>query len=71
MDNTKNIIIDTDLAVDDWPAILYLLNHPQANVIGITITGCGEVHNGPGLKNTMDLLFHLSYLLINQLRLTK
>ncbi len=56
MEYAINIIIDTDMAVDDWLAILYLLNHPNANVIGITVTGCGEVHVSTGLKNIMDLL---------------
>jgi inosine-uridine nucleoside N-ribohydrolase len=48
-------IIDTDVAIDDWPAIFFMLNHPQVEVIGITITGCGETHAEPGVQNTMNL----------------
>jgi inosine-uridine nucleoside N-ribohydrolase len=53
------IIIDTDMAVDDWGAILYLCKHPDADVIGITVTGSGETHLRPGLTNVAKLL-HLS-----------
>ena len=48
-------IIDTDVAIDDWPAMFFMLNHPQVEVIGITISGCGETHTEPGVQNTMNL----------------
>lgn len=48
-------IIDTDVAIDDWPAMFFMLNHPQVEVIGITVTGCGETHAEPGVQNTMNL----------------
>lgn len=48
-------IIDTDVAIDDWPAMFFMLNHPQVEVIGITIAGCGETHAEPGVQNTMNL----------------
>jgi len=48
-------IIDTDVAIDDWPAIFFMLNHPQVQVIGISVTGCGETRVEPGVQNTMDL----------------
>ncbi len=48
-------IIDTDVAIDDWPAMFFMLNHPQVEVIGITITGCGETHAEPGVQNAMNL----------------
>lgn len=51
----KKWIIDTDVAIDDWPAILYMVNHPQVEVIGITVTGCGETNCEPGVQNAMDL----------------
>ncbi len=55
------IIIDTDMAVDDWAAILYLLRHPNADVIGITVPGAGETHVQPGLTNVMRILHLAKY----------
>ena len=45
------IIIDTDMAIDDWLAILYLLRHPNVEVKAITLAGTGEAHCNPGLQN--------------------
>ena len=40
-----DIILDTDMAIDDWPAVLYVLNQKErANLLGITIPGTGEAH---------------------------
>jgi pyrimidine-specific ribonucleoside hydrolase len=50
------VIIDTDMAGDDWMAILYLLQHPDVNIIAITVTGTGEAHCGPGVRHALDLL---------------
>lgn len=49
------LIIDTDMAADDWMAILYLLNRPDISVEAITVTGAGEAHCEPGIKNAMHL----------------
>jgi inosine-uridine nucleoside N-ribohydrolase len=49
------VIIDTDMAADDWMAILYLLNPPGVSIAAITITGTGEAHCDPGIKNAMSL----------------
>lgn len=54
--NPMKIIIDTDMAFDDCVAILYLLNHPGAEVLGITVTGAGEAHSEPGVDNALQLL---------------
>lgn len=51
----RSVLIDTDMAADDWMAILYLLNRPDVNVEAITVTGTGEAHCEPGVKNAMDL----------------
>lgn len=51
----KPVIIDTDMAGDDWLAILYLLSQPSIEVKAITISGTGQAHPGPASKN----LFHL------------
>ena len=50
------VIIDTDMAGDDWMAILYLLQRPDVNVIAITVTGTGEAHCDPGVRHALDLL---------------
>jgi len=51
----RPVTIDTDMAADDWMAILYLLNRPDISVLAITVTGTGEAHCQPGIKNTMNL----------------
>jgi len=38
------ILIDTDMASDDWSAILYLLNRRDVKVVAITVPGTGEAH---------------------------
>lgn len=52
----KTIIFDNDMAIDDWAALLYLLHHPKADVIAITISTSGESRCTPGLANTLSLL---------------
>jgi inosine-uridine nucleoside N-ribohydrolase/predicted ester cyclase len=52
----KPIIIDTDMAADDWLAILYLLQRSDVEVLAITVTGAGEAHCDPGVQNAMNLL---------------
>lgn len=49
------VIIDTDMAADDWMAILYLLNRPDIHIKAITVTGAGEAHCEPGVRNAMRL----------------
>jgi pyrimidine-specific ribonucleoside hydrolase len=50
------IIIDTDMAPDDWAAILYLAKREDVRIKGITITGTGEVHGKQGAINCLRLL---------------
>ena len=52
----KPIIFDNDMAIDDWAALLYLLHHPKADVIAVTISASGESRCKPGLANTNSLL---------------
>src|SRR6188474_693963 len=52
----KPIIIDTDMAADDWRAILYLLQRIDVEVRAITVTGTGEAHCKPGVQNALNLL---------------
>lgn len=50
------VVIDTDMAPDDWLAILYLLALPEVDVRAITVTGTGEAHCQPGVRNALDLV---------------
>jgi inosine-uridine nucleoside N-ribohydrolase len=52
----KQVLIDTDVDIDDWMAILYLMKHPDVDVVGITTTGCGAAHLTPGKVNAKNLL---------------
>jgi pyrimidine-specific ribonucleoside hydrolase len=53
---TRQVIIDTDMAIDDWFAILYLLQKTDVSVLAITVAGTGEAHCGPGVKNGAGLV---------------
>ncbi len=57
----QKVIIDTDMAVDDWFAILYLLQNPKVEVIAITVTGTGEAHCNPGVQNAVGLVALADY----------
>ena len=50
------MIIDTDMAADDWLAILYLLGRPEVEVAAVTVTGAGEAHCQPGVRNALALI---------------
>jgi len=52
----KPVIFDNDMAIDDWAALLYLLHHPNAEVIAVTVAGSGESRCKPGLANINALL---------------
>jgi pyrimidine-specific ribonucleoside hydrolase len=54
--DAQPVIIDTDMAADDWLAILYLLQRPDVAVKAITVSGTGEAHCDPGVRNAMNLL---------------
>lgn len=54
--NATPIIFDNDMAIDDWAALLYLLHHPKADVIAVTISASGESRCAPGIANTHSLL---------------
>jgi pyrimidine-specific ribonucleoside hydrolase len=50
------IIFDTDLAQDDYIALLYLLQHPAVELKAITVAGTGEAHCTPGVSNVLSVL---------------
>ncbi len=52
----QRIIIDSDIDIDDWMAILYLMNHPHIEVAGITVVGTGAAHLKPGVVNALKLV---------------
>lgn len=52
----RPVVIDTDMAPDDWLAILFLLGRPDVNVLAITVSGTGEGHCGPGVRNAIALI---------------
>lgn len=52
----KPVIFDNDMAIDDWAALLFLLQHPETDVVAITIASSGESHCSPGLNNANALL---------------
>lgn len=54
--SAKPVIVDTDMAGDDWMAILYLLARPDVEVLAVTVAGTGEAHCKPGVRNAMGLL---------------
>lgn len=49
-------IVDTDMALDDWMALIYLLYAPDVDVRAITVCGTGECHAGPGVRTGLGLL---------------
>jgi len=53
----RPVIIDTDMAIDDWTAVLYTLQHPTTKVVAITVTGAGETYCKEGLENVMHLIY--------------
>ena len=53
------LIVDNDMSFDDVMAIAFLLNRPEVELIGVTVTGTGIAHCGPGARNARDLLHEL------------
>src|SRR5215467_9858351 len=52
----RSFVVDTDMAADDWMALLYLLRRPDVAVKAITVTGTGEAHCGPGMRHALGLV---------------
>jgi inosine-uridine nucleoside N-ribohydrolase len=55
LNHIEPVVVDTDMAPDDWLAILYLLKRPDVNVLAITVTGTGEAHCVPGVRHALDM----------------
>lgn len=52
----KPVILDVDMAHEDMFSALFLLSHPNVDVRAITVTGTGEAHCGPGVRNALGLV---------------
>src|SRR5215467_11521003 len=52
----RTFVVDTDMAADDWMALLYLLRRPDVAVKAITVSGTGEAHCAPGVRHALDLV---------------
>lgn len=50
------VLLDTDMAIDDWFALLYLDKHPQVDLRAITFATSGESRCQPSLTNAAHLL---------------
>ncbi len=50
------VIFDTDMAIDDWAALLFLARHPEVELKAVTVAGSGEAHCEPGVRNALALL---------------
>ncbi|MFN8487927.1 MAG: nucleoside hydrolase [Caldilineaceae bacterium] len=50
------LIVDTDMAFDDWMAVTYLLAEPLVKLKAITIAATGETHSRFGVQNALRLL---------------
>ena len=55
-DGLHHVVLDTDLAFDDIMALLYLLRRDDVSVDAVTVTGTGEAHCDPGVRNAQALL---------------
>ena len=52
----KPVILDVDMAHEDMFSALFLLSHPSVDLRAITVSGTGEVHCEPGVKNALGLV---------------
>ncbi len=52
----RSIIYDTDMAIDDWLGLLYLIAEPSTDVVAVTVSGSGEAHCQPAIDNARNLL---------------
>lgn len=51
----RPVIIDTDMAIDDLMALLFVLQRQDLDVLAITVTGAGEAHCEPGVRHAQGL----------------
>lgn len=56
VDSKIKVIVDTDMGWDDVLSILYLMKNPEIDILGITVTGCGETHLDDGIQLALALM---------------
>jgi len=52
----KSVILDVDMAHEDMFSALFLLSHPNVDLKAITVSGTGEAHCEPGVRNALGLV---------------
>lgn len=52
----RPVIFDTDMAIDDWSALLLLAMHEELKLVAVTSNGAGETRCDPAMKNIAALL---------------
>jgi len=52
----RKVIVDTDMGWDDTLSLIYLMKHPEVEILGVTVTGCGETFLESGVHNALALL---------------
>jgi len=55
-ESPRPLIFDTDMAIDDWSALLLLAMHEDVELLAVTSNGAGETRCGPAMKNIAALL---------------
>jgi len=50
------VIFDTDMAIDDWLALLFLERSEDINLLAVTVPGSGESRCEPAERNVLSLL---------------
>ena len=56
VETSKPVILDVDMAHEDMFSALFLLSHPNVDLRAITVSGTGEAHCEPGVKNALGLV---------------
>lgn len=56
LQTSKPVILDVDMAHEDMFSALFLLSHPNVDLRAITVSGTGEAHCGPGVRNALGLV---------------
>lgn len=52
----KPVLLDVDMAHEDMFSALFLLSHPNVDLKAITVSGTGEAHCEPGVRNALGLV---------------
>lgn len=52
----KNVILDTDMGWDDVISLCLLVKNPNINLLGVCVSGLGEAHLIPGMRNAKRIL---------------